>query len=382
MNPIFLEISTRSPLLLADGPPAGNLTTSLDFIPGGVLLGVMARRYLDSVGSAVDSVFRRLFLEGKAVFDNACINGAHPIPLSARSCKYDDGFASEKGAHGVVDLLLAAPGEVRCPGGQCGHPIDYFPGFCSLSSAYGRLRWSRKKIDRRIITRTAVSAPLGTADTGRLYSQEVIEEGQAFIARIELAADAGQAEREALSRLVDKRFDACIGRGRSRGQGWVAVSPCESREAPLPPASERAAGFVAEDGRRLLTVTFLSDAIFSDAYLRDISLPELHHLCTPSPAETGIVAAEWEHAPHRVFADTRLVSGFQGPPWNLPREPRLAVAAGSVISFQAAHPGSAVTCTARSGEIRLGERTAEGFGRALLWHPFHLDFCPSKGGKA
>ena len=380
MNPIFLDILTWSPLLLADGPPAGNLTTSLNFIPGGVLLGVMARRYLESGGFAADSVFKRLFLEGGAVFDNACINGAQPIPLSARSCKYDNGFTGEGDAHGVVDLLLAAPGEVRCPDRQCGHPVDYFSGFCRLSDANGDRRWRREKIHRRLITRTAVSEPFGTADTGRLYTQDVIEEGQTFTARIELAADAGQAEKDALSRLVDKTFDACIGRGRSRGQGWVYVSPCEPREAPLPHVSESAAGFVDEEGRQLLTVTFLSDAIFSDDYLRDISLPRLRHLCTRPPTETNIVETEWGQAPHRVFADTRMVSGFQGAPWNLPREPRLAVTAGSVISFRAAHPGSAVTDPAHGGEIRIGERTAEGFGRAVIWHPFHLDFRPSTRG--
>jgi hypothetical protein len=91
MSPFCLQIETKSPVLLADGPPAGNLTSSLDHIPGAVVLGMLAHRYI-AMNGAVDETFQKIFLKGGAVFDHAYIDGALPIPLSARTCKYFDGF--------------------------------------------------------------------------------------------------------------------------------------------------------------------------------------------------------------------------------------------------------------------------------------------------
>jgi hypothetical protein len=117
----------------------------------------------------------------------------------------------------------------------------------------------------------------------------------------------------------------------------------------------------------------LADAIFSDQYLRDVTLPRIEDILTKDDFRYC-----WEENPCEAFADTRLVAGFQGEPWHLPREPRLAVMAGSVIVFRAKDKSKSIPFPAGNGEIRIGERIAEGFGRAVLWHPFHRDFKPPK----
>jgi hypothetical protein len=369
MKTFWIEIATESPVLLADGPPAGNLTKTLDFIPGSVILGLLAHSYLCRDGKrAEDPHFEALFLEGKAFFDNGHLEGAQPIPQSARTCKYFEGFKGQKGGHGVWDLLLHPGGELRCEAPDCGKPLDYFHGgVAGKILPDGTADWQRLEVDKRVITRTAISAHFGIAASGKLYSHEVIEEGQRFIARIV----APQELESVVSELLDKPFEACIGRGRSRGQGWVRVMQCDPAGEPLNAAAERAPGFLGQDGHPLLAVTFLSDALFCDDYLRDITLPTLDHLF-----EDHEFKKYWEPVAADAFTETRLVSGFQGPPWNLPREPRLAVCAGSVMAFKLRYKDAEIPRLAGDGEIRVGDRTAEGFGRAVLWHPFHDHFRP------
>ena len=68
--------------------------------------------------------------------------------------------------------------------------------------------------------------------------------------------------------------------------------------------------------------------------------------------------------------DTRLIFGFDGKPIFLPRQPRLAVAAGSVFLFKAKQNNPHIPTGEGIGWI--GEENREGYGQAVLWHPFHL----------
>jgi hypothetical protein len=270
-----------------------------------------------------------------------------------------------------VDLLLAGDQEIRCPAPDkgCGHPTDYFGGYYRTN---GNGTWKQAKVKRRIITRTAIEGAFGTAATGKLYSHDVIEEQQIFKTQITLT-DAGL--RTAIEQLLGKPFEACIGKARSRGLGWVSVAPCAPFQQVLQPAARlRAPLFKDKDNRPLLVVTLLSDALFSDDYLRDLTLPNIGHF----EGIEGINPSDWEVDVAKAFSDTRLVAGFQGAPWHLPREPRLAVAAGSAIVFKARGTGTPSYPHKGEGFIRIGERTAEGYGRALLWAPFHDEFRPKQ----
>jgi CRISPR-associated Csx10 family RAMP protein len=372
MRTIFLEIETESPVLLADGPPAGNLTRTLDHIPGAVVLGILAHRF--SVQNENDTdTFKRLFLNGGAIFDHAYIDGALPIPQSARSCKYFGGFEHSEKSHGVVDLLLSKEQDVRCPrkANGCPHPTDYFQGYYIRRVKNGDSTWHRAEVHRRIITRSAINSKFGTAATAQLYSHEIIEEGQIFKTRITIT-DASLEK--TMDKLTEKAFPTCIGRARSRGLGWVRVRPCNPFGPELDTqASVRAPRFRDKDGRQLFVATLLSDALFSDDYLRDITLPSISHFSSVK----GLKPGQWAKEASVAFADTRMVAGFQGKPWYLPREPRLAVTAGSVIAFRAIGGGT-TDYPDGDGLVRIGDRINEGYGHACLWAPFHLEFRPGK----
>ena len=353
MKKIAISITTKSPLLLSAGPPAHNLIETLDVIPGNTLRGLLAQRYLDKGGRPEDDHFQRLFLSEEPRFGFARIEGCQTIPLSARSCKYNGGFKKDDQGHGVIDLLLSDGIEVRCPRKKCNQPLDYFEGFWNPTTC------KKYNVRKRLITRTAINPVLGSASSGQLYSQRVIENGQTFQAIIEVPVDlAGVIER-----LTSSQFTACIGTGRSRGQGWVDVKQ-ESFSLPSwGTARERFEGFK----RKVLVVTLLSDAIFHDEYLRDCTAPDISFL-----KSMGREPDDWESGPSLAYASSRMVFGFDGIPLQLPRVPRLAVTAGSVFLFKAKNEGEPVIPDG-DGIGWIGDNNREGFGQAMLWHPFHLD---------
>ena len=354
MKSISISITTKSPLLLSQEPPAHNLIKTLDFIPGNTIRGLLAQQYLSKGGEAENSDFVRLFLSGETRFGFSRINGCQTIPLSARSCKYNDGFKNDQG-HGVIDVLLSDK-EKRCEKQGCNLPVDYFEGFWNPATC------TKQRVRKRLITRTAINPVLGSASMGQLYSQQVIEEEQVFRGIIEVPEDLA----DALERLFPSDyFIARIGTGRSRGQGWVEVR----REAFSRPswgtAKERFKRF--KDG--VLVVTLLSDAIFHDKYLRDCTAPDISQL---KSLDMDIKPNDWESGPSRAFASSRMVFGFDGIPLQLPRVPRVAVAAGSVFFFKA-KDGREPAIPDSDGIGWIGDNSMEGFGQAILWHPFHLD---------
>ena len=355
---IGLSITTLSPLLMSAGPPAGNLIETLDFIPGNTVRGLLARRYMTQGGKPEDEIFKRLFLSGETRFRFASINGSQTIPLSARSCKYHPGFIEDE-EHGIIDILLPDKEEKRCVKEGCDFPVDYFEGFWNSKTGM------KEKIHKRLITRTSIDPVRGSASHEQLYSQRVIEEDQTFVSAIEIPNDLVPN----LRALLLGHFTAYIGKGRSRGQGWVKV-----KEAELPIFSfedtlmERFERFNNNKGMPFLAVTLLSDAIFHDEYLRDCTAPDVSHL-----KPLGIKENEWKSKHYLAFASQRLIYGFDGKPLQLPRPPRLSVTAGSVFLFEP-EDGANPTVLDGNGIGWIGDNNMEGFGHAVLWHPFHYRY--------
>ncbi len=360
MTHLGIEITIESPTLVAAAPPASNLTETLTFLPGNSLRGAFARRWLELGGSPEDELFQRLFVRGEARFGNATKNGAEAVPLSARSCKYHGGFTADDG-HGVIDLLLAAGdadgAPTECPDGECGESLDDQPGYWLPAAA------AEITVSTRLITRTAIDPRRGSAASGQLFIQQVIAEDQSFLGAIEARSAAACQE---LERLIGKGFDACLGSGGSRGQGWVEVRPAAvpAGAADAEPAGSRYRRCRRRAGRPVLAVTLLSDGLFRDDYLRAATAPSLADLAT-----LGVVAEDWEPQPALAFADTRPLFGFDGEPVRLPRPHRLAVVAGSSFLYEAQRQPASPE---GPGIGWIGERQREGFGRAVLWHPFHL----------
>jgi len=355
MTSIPLQITLRSPALLAAAPPASNLLESLHFIPGNTVRGIIARRYLQVRGKA-DEIFREIFLSGSVKFGFAFPAGSQVIPLSARSCKYEGGFLADD-YHGMLDLLLSGDKPVSCRRAGCEWPIDYSAGF------WDPIHRKQVKVSTRMITRTAIDPIRASASMGKLYLQRVLEEDQSFNCSI----DAPDALDSHFRQLVDNPFTAALGRGASRGQGWVEV---EKKAITIPDwglAKDRFDLFSRKCGRHVLAVTLLTDGLFRDDYLRDVSALSLSDL-----ASLQIAPTQWKQHFVRAFMDTRTIYGFDGDPLFLPRVPRLAVAAGSAFLFEAKEDVVQPEIPEGNGVGWIGDLNCEGYGLAVLWHPFHL----------
>lgn len=354
MTEIGVRIALRSPTLLASAPPASNQLETLRFIPGNTLRGVIARRYLELGNPPEGEEFRRLFLGGEVRFGFGFAGGSQVLPLSARSCKYDAGFREEDG-HGVVDLLIPRDETAGCA--QCKSPIDYYQGFWSPQdrTAVG--------VSTRLLTRTAIDPQRGTAKNGQLYSQRVLAEGQDFLATIEAPDDLGLR----LAEILAEEFPAVLGTGGSRGQGWADVGRHDPSPANRGTAKARYGKFSAAAEKPVLAVTLLSDGLFRDDYLREATAPALRDM-----EPLRIHSDDWEPRPARAFMDVRQVFGFDGVPIRLPRPPRIAVAAGSAFLFEA-KDGRDPVIPEGDGTGWIGESNGEGYGKAVLWHAFHLD---------
>lgn len=355
MKSLHLQLTLRSPALLAGSAPADSLLETLQFIPGNNVRGILAERYLGSRGTA-DSIFHQIFVSGRARFGFAFAEGSQVIPLSARSCKYDGGFQND-GDHGMLDLLLPADQPVSCRHPKCGLAIDSCRGFWDPS------KHRRVQVKTRTITRAAIDARRGSSRPGRHYLQRVLEEGQKFSCSIEVPDNLETH----LDSLCTRAFWASLGRGVSRGQGWVEVEKRQVSGPEWGPAKDRFKLFSEARGKPVLAVTLLTDGLFKDNYLRDVTAPTLEDL-----TRLQIVPSEWKETFVRAFMDVRAVFGFDGEPVYLPRVPRLAVTAGSVFLFEARDDVVEPTIPEGNGVGWIGDLNREGYGLAALWHPFHL----------
>lgn len=357
MISLGISLTTITPMLVSAGPPAHNLIETMDFIPGNSVRGMLAQRYLSLGGKPQAEEFKRIFLLGEARFGFAYINGAQKLPLSARSCKYHGGFRKDDG-HGILDLLLKNEGGRKCINSGCGQAIDYIDGF------WNPFEKTKESILKRLLTRTAIDPVRGTASNAQLFSQRVIQEGHNFRGIIDVPADLVNA----LKKLLAKPFTAGIGTGRSRGQGWITVSSSEPPAfPPMQSARERFERFRQRAGSAVLAVTLLSDAIFQDDYLRDCTAPSPIHL-----EPLCIRPKEWMDRADTAFSSQRTVFGFDGEPLRLPRVSRTAVLAGSTFLFKAMNRVEP-SVPDGDGIGWIGENNPEGYGHAVLWHPFHLE---------
>jgi len=400
------EIAVRllSPICLAASVPAGNLTRTLDYIPGSTIRGALATLYLES-GKPADTKFEQLFLSGDVTYGNLYLNGAAPAPLSARSCKHEPGFLHGDAGHGVVDWLLPSfteiwgrraqqavttPQHEGCArvyrSNKCNAPMERFASF------YAPLTSKRESVEtyklRRVLTRSAIDDHLQTVEQGLLYSLEVLDPtalGSAvFRGTVTCASPAvvAIAQREVLDPTFEQQaMRLFIGTARSRGLGEIETVGSQTLLTPFAPLSERLRAlnqrlrdWGVNDGRMYFSLTLHADAIIQDEYF---------HFHSTIPTSILAWEAGFSQATAKrlrldgCFTATRTVSG-----WNaVLRVPKNAVTA---IKMGAAFLYSIEGLTNQELQdvidkltqveaYGLGARRTEGFGRVVVCDPFHLD---------
>jgi len=396
-----IEVTLASPVCLSSGMPAGNVTRTLNYIPGSAVRGMLAQFYLDKVGNA-DERFHRLFTSGNVTYGNLYLSrgrGSAPTPLSAHSCKYEPGFLADQAddeRHGVIDLLVATYAQMRvgrnngspmrveeCP--SCGAQLERFTGFYESTDG-GRQAVPVERL-RRLITRSATDDRLQTAEQGLLYSIEVLDptafrgdlpaSGFVYCATPEVSEEL----RQHLLRpsFEETRLAFFVGSARTRGCGEVvsAGRPLRPFElsTQLPPLSDRLDAFNravhevgGDESRNYFAITLQSDAVVQDEFFRFLGTMPAEMLAWEAGFERGALELIGS------FTESHQVSG-----WNTAmRTPKAKVSAirmGSAFLYSArgVHEQHLVEMLTGLEARGIGSRRAEGFGRVKVCDPFHVE---------
>ncbi len=399
---LWIKAEAKQPLLLSQHVNgSNNILTSMPYIPGSTLRGAFAEAWLKRHPGDQDIRFQKVFVAERAVFSNlypvskqavASPSPAFgPIPQTAMSCKRFPGFGDTNEKHGVSDYLFRGCANTKetyrnhfkkcshqfnTDSGtehtiQCNTGLHNFSGY--MESTSGQQRATNQVCSKRsLYTRSGVNSMIESVQTGLLYSLEVLEEGSMFFGSIKIHDDIDTSPLESISMLR-------VGTGNTRGMGKIGITLLNEASFLSPISLKnrlenlqekaRAAGLPVQEGSYWVTLNCHSQVILSDPWMR--SRLEIYETDLESYGND----VKWKIENQM----TRSV-GIGG--WNsllgLPKEERMALAAGGVVLARAVGEKEAVIDALTALEqYGLGERLGEGFGQIIACHPFHIDFFPT-----
>ena len=384
---LAIEVTLRSPIVSGGRKPTGQTIQSVQHIPGGLLRGAVADRWLaDSADGEPDDDFRKVFLDrGAGIFRN-CYSGASVLPATAIGCKDFAGFpaADDTDKHDIFDTLLERlvseetnmPYTPRCPHCDDNGRVAAQGGFYTQSDA----SYEKTDLNTRLLTRVAINRHRKVAADELLYNLNAIDPLSVEGEKMRLYGSA-----RIPSALVSKVADTLqkqgqrLGGGTSRGLGRVCVKV--KRRDDTDPLEQRICDFNAALQRmweiysRLPCVnieafegTYFSIALQSDTILQENWQSSMTLTVEMLQEMTGCTA---EVAPIRSFASYDYVSGWNAA-WGLPKETNLITRIGSVFVFHVTDIDTWIPALKTLEEIGVGSRREEGFGQILICDRFHL----------
>ena len=372
MNILPFRICLEQPVLVAGPSGDPNSVTSLDYLSGSLLRGVLIGRYLRLRGIdphandlAANPEARRLFFDGEVRCLNAYLlrqdgDRGLPTPLALLQLKKADTeqpYTAYNAAHedwneqerrkveqGAEDQLkpLSSP---YCT--LSDHEIT------SLNTAPGRVTVHVQR-DRAL--------GRATEESGEVFQYEALAEGQWFAGALLIE----QPDDLALLQQLLAAKEAWLGRSRSANYGRVRI------EVGRPVSNWREIGAAELEPVAIdqpLAITLLSDVLLRDTF----GVPVSSLARQPFVGERiddRILSAYLGFAvqidPARSFSAARLAAGFNQT-WRLPLPQQSALKAGSHFIV---HPRDAVSVEQlrRLEQRGIGERRTEGYGRiAFQW---------------
>ena len=380
-----LTVRSLSPLALHDGRSRAQFTPGLDYIPGSALRGAAAAHYLRTYGK--DEAFHALFVADQSSFADLLpamreLPG-RLLPATACLCKRHGWDHTESLTDSLLRLALveementAPVDDVRwkhCPAPDCGQERDRAAGYATPNNA-------QIKVTSRLLTGTSIHRATGMVESGMLFSQEVLGEGQFFRGTVRIAGgeEAAGGLRARLEALLPVGERLRVGAARSRGLGLVEVTDWRDPWAGLSLDSrwsqfKRAMAalwkaYEAKPGEACFSITLESDLLLRDPAQRPITrLAEQEDVAE-------LIGLEGVTLSRHVLRPT-TVRGWNAQQ-GLPKETEPALGRGSVLFFR--------ITTADEAAVRqqlaaieaegLGRRRSEGFGRVRVCDPFHYTF--------
>jgi CRISPR-associated Csx10 family RAMP protein len=399
---VTLTLDPREPIRLTPDKSAGRFYETLDYVPGAVVRGAAAAAVARHLGPEAR---RELFLQRPLSFSNLYPARDSrlrpiPVPLTARRCRVEPPGAREPQTaegHGVYDVVLTeivadalseALGGDRgdlgardvCP--RCQGPLQPLPGgYIFVVPEAGP--------ERGVVTKAAIDRRVGTVLEGALYSYSWLDPDidNDDSERLKYFGTVTAASEEDLASLRQALGEGLvIGGGRSRGFGSCRTLLGEPESQATGKTAQDLADFNRELGRLTPTALKGMEPGMARVYA---SLTLTSHLILPSwddpREEVGRLLPEGSTI-ERLYVRSTRVGGWNAA-LGIEKDLTPAIVMGSVIVFSlSGHSQKDMTeavvtwVNGRSGG--LGLRTAEGFGRFSLCHPFHTTHpLPITGGE-
>lgn len=420
MNKILIKIKTLSPLYMGTKKPYGHFLETHQYVPAGLVRGAVAGRLLNECPKPKYKLehhacpakqscrFYRLFGDGsssKILFGHCYPSDddkiSNLLPMTAKTCKYKPGFKSEDNKkrgdknHGIRDTLISQLvyeelqqqeafipiiWQAHC---ECGNRLEPASGYYIVGSPneYGKVEASTETF-----VHTAINRRRHTAEEEMLYSVEAVEADSNF-AGILSTPDEHKSEIEEILQSVQR-----LGGGTSRGLGRVEITTQDWDESLDEPIELRIESFnqrlfklwdiwvslaqgdvLREPQGSYFTVGFQSDAILraeSGEFTVDLDAELLRRRLEQLSSQE---LPEIKKA--RSFVRANYVSGWSTA-WGLPKEPELAIKAGSVFVYHTTQIDTLIEALGKLELEGIGQHIEEGFGRCVVCNPFHLEVKP------
>lgn len=429
-----LRFDPQAPLLVGTGRDLQQVRESLMVIPGSSVLGAVAKPLLTFAGvfrshpmapeQPVPPELRRLLSELQisplypVPVEALPANGdaswqsieTIPAPCTARTCKRQPGFAepalgTEQAGDGVIDLWLgrSTGGNSRasCPKDK-GHRLERFRASLYRVGDAPR-RYGQTSIPSRSQTRVGISRATETAEEGILFQLEPLEPrrprsssskeaslgldssfepGFVFVGDAWLPDDLWPVLGEHLgaSSASSITFPVAIGGllARGFGRGELTISPSGGSSTSLVQRLERFTEAQNNAGPHLLLPGLLRSPWPLDEPGLS-SLEEVLWSLSPPPR----LRERLEVVPEASSLETHPWGGWSMA-WGLPKPRRLALAAGSVVTFRLRDYDPVRDYDALVAWLTQCEERPSGLECGTGWitwfDPFHLDFGEAKEG--
>lgn len=330
MQRLKYSIKTLSPILFSKESGDRNLTETFDFIPGRVLQGIFAGKYIKSKNLGAnahnDGIFKDLFLNDKVFFSNAYIIGKsdevfYPTPYSIQYEK--------ENKENVYDLLLKQEDSEFLQTKHSG-------GYCFLEDSNVK----NLTIEKSLNFHHGRDKDIGTSKKGIIFNYESIKKGQLFEGYISGNTDL-------LNFIIEnfgKEFIAYTGRSKSSQYGKIKIeltSKPEDIEVKLEP-------------NPVTSITFLSDVILINEYGKSECSIELFEKYLQEKISSEIKIK-------KSFVKPRRVDNYVSI-WKLKKPSEICYSAGSCFLTE----GMKDSDLEKLIELEIngiGERKSEGFGR-------------------
>lgn len=343
MKALSYQLHLLEPVL-ATGPGGDpNTESSLPYIPGSVIRGALAQRYLQVDGNSTDAFFDHLFLTGDVRYLNA-----YPLgPGSKRALPTPVSWVTEKDDQSnpkiIYDRTAKEPSLQK-------RLSDPFVSVWGTTVIHPKVEWevaihtSRNREKGRAIENDPASA---------VYRYRALARGQTFGGMI-ILSDASEQTVEAVRTLLKDRL--VLGGSRSAGYGLVEIrnvrtlSPLAEEHEQIRPEGTRPSSSIAKGESFIIYLT-------ADAILRD---PQTGRPTTDIRPFLPIATLE----PSWSLVQTTWVGGFNAT-WELPLPQEWAVRQGSLWELQADADFTSADIQALE-QRGIGARTSEGFGSLLI----------------